>query len=557
MVRLPVAITFGVEVRSYHVPIKPTAPDTGATQEFVHYQLGVGEVLFIAGPNGVGKSSLIHVIGRSFGQDSEIFSGHRQIHFTSDDTEQTGMSLQQLQVQMMQHNQASNRFRNAWSEQHLKSVVRRVLNQQAQDNDEIVSDSIETGRSTSDIALEKPRTISVINSIFADSDLAVSISLKEGMLRASRDGGEHYGIDRLSDGERAALLVVGAILVRPKNSVIAIDEPEKHLNPLISAALIARTIRARPDLSYVIASHDLNLIESTKPKNIIYVKSSEVVNLDVNSENRTFDIQVLPGNSDVPEDVRRSVLGARKSLLFVEGDHSTDYALYKNIFDNFSVVPRGGWESVAQSVKVLEASPTYHWVQAAGLIDRDGRDSSEADKLKSDKIFCIPVPTIENLYLHPAIIRIMADSIHSIYGGLSVKDRIKQADEAGRKALNKDKENIVARIVVWRANRELSSRKPSVKSIKSGLKLISGVDVGQIHLLASKEFDDKMSDNRTLRPTYQLPVKNTGVPNDVVKALGFPGFDEFRMAVVTALEARNVCGLKLRRVLAKTLPTIN
>lgn len=441
-------------------------------------------------------------------------------------------------------------------EQHFKSVVRRILNKQNQDNEDIVNKSVAQDISPAKVATEHPRIISVINRIFTDSDLAVELSLEDGILKAARDGGPNYGVDRLSDGERAALLVIGAILVRPPDSVIAIDEPEKHLNPLISSALIARAIRARPDLIFIIASHDLCLIEASSPKDIIYIRGSEVISTDSFRENRVFDVEILPGTSDVPEDIRRSVLGARKPILFVEGSPSTDCALYKNIFDHLTVVPKGGWEDVLQSVKALSSSPSYHWVQTYGLIDRDGRDSVEVASLEASDIYSLPTPTIENIYLHPAILRLMATQIFSLYGGSSVKCRLSDADKAGRTALSSSKAELVARMVVWQASRELSAKKPSVKSVKSGLMSISGVDLSPIRVAANERFDDWFNNMKPLRPTYKLPIKNTGAPSAVAKALGFPDFDSYRSAVITAMESRNSVGLKLRRVLTSVLPAI-
>lgn len=549
--------TFSIPKRTPSAPasLMPTQPPG---QLIATYQISPGDVIFIAGPNGVGKSSLIHIIGRALGPApaAEIFSGHRQIHFTSDDTEQTGMSLEQLQIQLFQHNQHANRYRSAWGEQHLKSVVRRILNKQNQDNDDIVNIASSTGRPVSDIERENPRVISVINRIFSDSDLAVKIALKDGVLKASRDGDTFYGIDRLSDGERAALLIVGAVLVRPRGGVIAIDEPEKHLNPLISSALIARVIRARPDLSYVIASHDLSLIEATKPKEIIYVRNSEVLSSDVNHENRVFDVYVLPGSSDVPEDVRRSVLGSRKSLLFVEGNHSTDQLLYKSIYERHSVVSRGGWEAVVQSVRSLDASPTFHWVSPAGLIDRDGREASEVGSLEAEKIFSLPVPSIENLYFHPSVVRIMADQIGFLYGG-DTATRFLAASAAAKAALDAARKDVEARMVVWRLNRAISATKPSVKSVKSGLKKISGVDVEPIRASVEDDLKKMIDDDKPFRSVYRTPIKNTGIPSSVCKALGYPSFDEYRAAIISAVERRTPSGIKIRRILTDALPTID
>lgn len=74
-------------------------------------------------------------------------------------------------------------------------------------------------------------------------------------------GDSKYQIDQMSDGERAAFFLAGAIITQDVDSTILIDEPERHLHPSISGPLVQAAIRTRTDLAFAFSTHDLNFIE--------------------------------------------------------------------------------------------------------------------------------------------------------------------------------------------------------------------------------------------------------------------------------------------------------
>ncbi len=230
---------------------------------------------------------------------------------------------------------------------------------------------------------------------------------------ALRDRGVPYTIDLLSDGERAGLLLICSALVQPTNSFLLIDEPERHLNPSISGPLISAIVRARPDIGYVLATHDLQLIEWLHPSRILHVRDSNIISAPGSPvEAREYSISVLDSKGDIPEELRYALLGSRRALLLVEGTNtSEDKVLYSLIYPDWNVVAKGGCDTIISSVSALEGNGAYHWLKVAGIVDRDGREQIEILALTGKGIFTLPVPTIENIFCVKEIVRAMAQAM--------------------------------------------------------------------------------------------------------------------------------------------------
>lgn len=515
--------------------------------------LQTGETIIVTGPNGVGKSALLAEIARGLFEKRihvETFFGSRHIHFQSDEVDQVGQNLDQLQAQL---NQSVTRFRNPWGEQHLKSVVRRVTNLQAQSAFDIIA-AQQSGSKFDKAICDNPQVVATINGVFAAARLPIQIILAGGILRAQR-GTAQFGIERLSDGERAALLIVGAVLIQPLDSFIIVDEPERHLNPAISGALLAALIRTRRDLGFIFATHDLELIEWLKVDQIIHLRDSFVIKTD--PEERRFDLTLLSGEEDVPEELRFAILGSRRLLLLVEGAAtSEDKALYGHIYPGWNVVARGGWETVSTGVRALGRNQHYHWLQSAGIIDRDGRDAQECESLAADQIFCLPVPTIENLFLHATVLEQMAAGIHELKGGPTAAGRLDALTQELQRVLPTLRDEIIARRLVWEGNRLLSERKLSVKAVRAGQIEIAAIDLAPIRQRLEAEFASAIADDNTIEMLTKIPVKNSQVPEKVATALGFDSFRDFVNAVLHQIEIESVFGKAILASLKDTMPKI-
>ena len=112
-----------------------------------------------------------------------------------------------------------------------------------------------------------------------------------------------------------------------------------------------------------------------------------------------WDAEVIEPNSQLPDEIKRAILGSRKRMLFVEGDSnkSLDFSLYKIIFPDIPVHPWGSCTEVEGAVKELRKLRVEHDIKAFGLIDRDDR-LNDVEELSKIGVFALEVYSVESLY---------------------------------------------------------------------------------------------------------------------------------------------------------------
>ena len=68
-----------------------------------------------------------------------------------------------------------------------------------------------------------------------------------------------YSIAELSDGERSALLIIAAVLTAKPNTLLLIDEPERHLHRSIISPLLTQLFGQRRDCAFIVSTHEVML----------------------------------------------------------------------------------------------------------------------------------------------------------------------------------------------------------------------------------------------------------------------------------------------------------
>lgn len=213
-----------------------------------------------------------------------------------------------------------------------------------------------------------------------------------------------YSPLRLSDGERAVLYYASAVLYAPKGGVIFVDSPEIFLHPTLTNSLWNRLETLRSDCTFCYTTHDTEFASSRNGATVVWVR-------DCDPTAEKWDYDILPPDSGISPELYMTLVGARKPVLFIEGDssHSIDAKLYPLIFPDFTVQSLGSCNKVIESTRTFNDLTTFHKMDSFGIVDRDRRDEGEVAYLRRKKIMVPEVAEIENLFLIEDVVRTMAE----------------------------------------------------------------------------------------------------------------------------------------------------
>ena len=331
--------------------------------------LNIGDQLFIVGANGSGKSALIQHFVSSNPESDKIrrISAHRQTWFDSGSIGLTSRDRKMLDEAIPSEERNDQaRWKDDYASQKLLVVLFDLV---AKENARarLITDYV--GKENMDGAKkafnEYPSPFDQLNELLKFGTLPVTLENlnDEEILARHQDSGEPFSIAQMSDGERNAVIIAATVLTVEPNTVLLIDEPERHLHRSIIEPFLSALFARRKDCSFIISTHEIALPVATPEAHTLIVRSCYW-----NGNKATaWDIQLLKPNISLPEDLKRAILGSRKRILFVEGDsNSLDLPLYSVLFPKISVMPRGSCIDVQRAVNGLRGSQDMHHVRHGG-----------------------------------------------------------------------------------------------------------------------------------------------------------------------------------------------
>jgi len=441
----------------------PTPDGTGNKVEIQHN----GSVV-IVGPNGSGKSRLGAWIERN--ADSNVIVHRISAQRALDIPEYAVIkSLEQSLYDLIWGNEnpqyASNQYKwgHRWGnkpETFLQNDFGKVLSNLFARSAERDRKHCEETRITKKYIPVLDSPIDVLVKLWEEILPHRKISLEDGKVNVKdvTYGTEYHGKE-MSDGEKVALYLMGQCLCVPSGSILVIDEPEIHLHTSIMQSLWNKLEEVKSDCLFVYITHDLNFASTRVSTTSIWVKEFDGMN--------KWIWEKVPEVDEFPESLLLELLGNRRTIIFVEGEKGgKDHVIYQSIYRNYNVVPRGGCDSVIQSVSTLKLISSFHHVNVFGLIDRDYRTDDEMQKLSSDSVFCIDVAEIENILLNEETLRLIAANQL-----LNPDDVVTCATKMIKKLLNRDI--------------ELQASRRTCRVIENNLHKIDGKSVGIEKIKAS------------------------------------------------------------------------
>ena len=201
--------------------------------------------------------------------------------------------------------------------------------------------------------------------------------------------GKEYNLNSMSEGEKVSLFYIMVTLFAPKDAYIIVDEPETFLNPSIYNRLWYLLEEYRIDCRFIYISHNLEFISSRNSHSIYWCKKYD--------GNKDWDLKKISGELEgIPKELVIELLGARKNILFCEGNkESLDYKVYTTLFENeIVVIPVGGHKDVINYTKAFNKSTLFDG-NVYGIIDRDYHGEETLKKYEENNVYHLDFNEIE------------------------------------------------------------------------------------------------------------------------------------------------------------------
>ena len=352
-----------------------------------------------------------------------------------------------------------------------------------------------------------------IKEIWEDVIIHRKIKICAGKIETSNCNREnYYNGSEMSDGERAIFYFIGEVLCAKENSLIIIDEPENHLHKSILVRLWDAIEASREDCVFLYITHNLDFANSRMNSQIIWVK-------DFSGEDN-WDYHLVEDINTL-DSLKLEIMGNRQKVLLVEGtlSKSIDRKLYSKIYPEYNIISMESCNTVVQTTKAYNKTENLHYAKVKGIVDRDRRSEEEITSLNRHNIFVPKVSEIENLFLLPEVIEIVAKKLDIDRS----EEIIRETKEKTFQFLNENKKEqallFTRQKIQNRIIQRINSPASSIEEYKSSLNelvLLEDIDLEYNHeieqienIIENKDYLEalKIINNKGLLPFTQLANK--------------------------------------------------
>ncbi|HDZ05966.1 hypothetical protein LCGC14_0121890 [marine sediment metagenome] len=476
-----------------------------------------GNALFVLGANGVGKSTLMHNLFTQNQNHAKRILAHRQTWFTDNAMNITASQKKENDSNIKYWDSLiDSRWKDNSSSMRASLSIFDLINSEniraRKIANEVDQDNIDLAKELSN----KQAPIQGINELLALSNIPIVISLeKDEQLFASKNGSELYSIAELSDGERNALLICSDILTTEPNQLIILDEPERHLHRSIISPLLTSLFNKRKDCVFVISTHDIFLPIDHNESSVLLIRDCTWNNKNI----KDWEADLITETDEIPNEIKQSILGAKRKILFVEGEStSLDKQIYQLIFPELSVIPKGSCKDVERAVEGVRGTDKLHWISVFGLIDADDRTAEQLQTLIDKGVVALESYSVESLYYRTEIIEKIAERFADISG--------KSKDELYTNSTSKIIENITlhkdrlcSRLCEKKVRNSVMSNLPRHQNILNKEQFVLNMDLNEEFEKEETIFNDLIQSQNINGLISRYPIRETPVINGIVGGL--------------------------------------
>lgn len=384
---------------------------------------------------------------------------------------------------------------------------------------------------------------------FANLDIIVSVRANDEIM-AIRNGRNPYSIAKLSDGERNVILIAANVLTVPVGTLLLIDEPERHLHRSIASPLLSLLLKERPDCAFIVSTHEPLLPIDNPSSRVVLTRSC----LYDGEKVKSYDIDLIENIHSIGDDIKRTILGERRKIVFVEGvESSLDKLLYSLLFPNASIVAKASCREVENAVLGIKGTAELHWVKPFGLVDNDSSDLERIAKLESSGVIPLNVYSVESIYYHPEVQRLAGEKLTALLGG-DLEKKLRKANDDAIKAIRDNSMHLSIRIAEKTARTHVFSLLPKKGEVASGDKRTTEIDFGKIAKDELARLEGLISASDFVGLLQRYPIRESPALDAIAKALNFATRADYE-AAVRKLLADDLESVRRVRLLLGSLPT--
>ena len=499
-------------------------------------QLAPGEILYVLGANGTGKSALVHRLNSDHKTKSRWIPPHRRTWLESGGSNLTAANKEQQETQLQTLNTRPDaRWMDRIPEARVNMAIFDLIQKRSQLSQDI-ADAFRAGnmKRGQDLIECNEDPLVALSGLLTSANLPFEFSVdRNATIVATKSGLGPYSVAEMSDGERNALLLAAEVLTVQADTLILVDEPEQHLHRSIVSPLLGGLFSKRPDCMFVVSTHELTLPLDNPASKILLVRNCTYQDGTAVS----WDVDLVSSPLEIDEDLETDILGARRTVVFVEGERSSlDTALYSLMLPCVSVIPRGTRKSVEDAVRSIRASNALHRIKAYGLVDSDGRNTAEDVRaLREEGIYPINVYSVESIYFDPRLQEEVAKRRTNLTGD-DDSSRLQPASVAAISAIRNNVDHL-AKLAAERKLREaMLKHLPNTKTSSLDQPIQINIDAPGILQQERQALDELIDANDLGTIIRQYPIKKTGALDHISKRLGFDDEKEYARAVLQLLK---------------------
>lgn len=499
------------------------------TGKEVERSINSGEILFLVGANGTGKSTLMHRFATNNPNKIRRISAHRQVWFNSNTVDITPTTRKQSEVNLTSRDlNPDSRYKDDHAAQRSQVTIFDLIDSENVEARKIADAArLDQMDIVKRLALEQS-PMSKLNDILKISNLDIQIKVKQGStLLAEREEHAEYSIAELSDGERNAILIIANVLTAPHDTLILIDEPERHLHRSIVSPLLSTLLTYREDCAFVISTHDISLPIDQHKASLLLLRKYQ-------HSPQQWSADYIDANNKLDESIALAILGSRKKILFIEGKSSSlDIQIFQLLFPDVSIKPLGSCVEVERTVRALRAAKSYHWISSFGIIDRDNRSDSECQKLITDGIIPLKQYSVESLYYHPSTFEGVLNRLSKI-NGIDIQQTLDNITDDVINSVQNHRERLVLRMVERKVKDKILRELPDWKKLKQG---DFEIKINTKELIEKEEnlINEMLQLKDIPKLISRYPVRETPALESISKALGYQSQEKYERAVIKML----------------------